>query len=109
MKTLGEEQKKYCRQGHANEAKFLKQFHDHSKRRLTRRYVSDSIYESPLVESVDDAYFLDSADGELVYHLSTTINKTMVTAAAMTVMMTFVQCQLKSNRGFLLRHFMMKG
>ena len=66
-KHLGEEQKRYCRQGHANEAKFLKQFHKHSKRGLTCGYRSEAIYESPLVVSKDHDYFLDSADAELVY------------------------------------------
>ena len=66
-KLLGEEQKRYCRQGHANEAKFLKQFHKHSERGLTCGYKSVSIYESPLVVSKDHPYFLDSADAELVY------------------------------------------
>ena len=66
-KLLGEEQKRYCRQGHANEAKFLKQFHKHSEQGLTCGYRSEAIYESPLVVSKDHNYFLDSADAELVY------------------------------------------
>ena len=66
-KHLGEEQKRYCRQGHANEAKFLKQFHKHSKQGLTCGYTSEAIYESPLVVSKDHNYVLDSADAELVY------------------------------------------
>lgn len=66
-KHLGEEQKRYCRQGHANEAKFSKQFHEHSQKGLTCGYHSESIYESPLVVSKDHNYFLDSADAELVY------------------------------------------
>ena len=67
-KHLGEEQKRYCRQGHANEAKFLKQFHKHSERGLTCGYKSKAIYESPLVVSKENNYVLDSADAELVYN-----------------------------------------
>ena len=66
-KHLGEEQKRYCRQGHANESKFLKQFHKHSEQGLTCGYRSVAVYESPLVVSKDHNYFLDSADAELVY------------------------------------------
>ena len=66
-KLLGEEQKRYCRQGHANEEKFLLQFHEHSKEGLTCGYLSESIYESPLVVSKEDNFFLDSSDAELVY------------------------------------------
>ena len=69
-KHLGEEQKRYCRQGHANEAKFLKQFHKHSERGLTCGYKSKAIYESPLVVSKENNYVLDSADAELVYSYS---------------------------------------
>jgi len=66
-KHLGEEQKRYCWQGHANESKFLKQFHEHSKQGLTCGYTSEAIYKSPLVVSKDHNYVLDSADAELVY------------------------------------------
>ena len=69
-KLLGEEQKRYCRQGHANEAKFLKQFHEHSQNGLTCGYRSEAIYESPLVVSKENNYVLDSADAELVYSYS---------------------------------------
>ena len=69
-KHLGEEQKRYCRQGHANESKFLKQFHKHSEQGLTCGYRSKAIYESPLVVSKGHNYFLDSADAELVYSYS---------------------------------------
>ena len=65
----GEKQKRYYWQGHANEAKFLKQFHDHSKNGLTCKYKSVSVYESPLVESTSYNYFLDASDAELVYTL----------------------------------------
>ena len=68
-KLVGEKQKQYCRQGHLNEEKFLKQFHNHSQQGLTCNFESDSIYESPLGESRNAAYVLDSADGELVYHI----------------------------------------
>ena len=71
-KIKGEKQKRYCQQGHENEAKFLKQFHDHSKNGLTCKYKSVSIYESPLVESTSSNYFLDSSDAELVYTLDHT-------------------------------------
>ena len=71
-KLEGENQKRYCRQGHENEAKFLKQFHDHSKNGHTGKYKSISIYESPLVESTSSNYFLDSSDAELVYTLDRT-------------------------------------
>jgi hypothetical protein len=66
-KLVGEEQKRYCRQGHENEAKFLLQFHEHSKKGITLGYNSISVYETPLVESTSSSYFLDSADAELVF------------------------------------------
>ena len=64
---MSEQQKRYCRKGHENEAKFLKQFHKHSEQGLTLGYKSISIYETPLVQSNDQPFFKDSADGELVY------------------------------------------
>ena len=64
---MSEQQKRYCRKGHENEAKFLEQFHKHSKQGLTLGYKSISIYETPLVQSNDQPFFKDSADGELVY------------------------------------------
>ena len=63
---MNEKQKQYCRKGHENEAKFLKQFQTHSEQGYTLGYKSISIYESPLVQSNDQPFFKDSADGELV-------------------------------------------
>ena len=67
LKKLGEKQKRYCRQGHDNEKKFLIQFHEHSQQGLTLEYTSESIYESPLVQSTERIFDLDSTDAELVY------------------------------------------
>lgn len=66
-KLLGEQQKLYWWQDHANEAKFPKQFHKHSQQGLTCGSKSNVIYETSLVVSTKDNFFLDFADAEIVY------------------------------------------
>ena len=52
---------------HANEAKYPKQFHKHSQQGLACGSKSNVIYETSLVVSMEDNFYLDSADAELVY------------------------------------------
>ena len=46
MKPLGEEAKKYCREGHILERPFLKQFHKHSQDGVICGYNSIAIQET---------------------------------------------------------------
>ena len=67
MRKLKDSAKKYCREGHAMEIPFLKEFHEHSAAGITCGYKSIAIYETPLVESTVITGVLDSSDAELVY------------------------------------------
>ena len=67
MKPLSDEAKIYCREGHALERPFLKQFHQHSVDGRTLGYNSLRISETPLVESSFMRGVLDSSDAEFLY------------------------------------------
>ena len=69
LKPLKGESKEYCRKGHAMEPIFMNQLHEHSKAGLTGKYKIHAVHSSPLVEHINKPYFVDSADGELVYSL----------------------------------------
>ena len=48
MKPLGDEAKKYCREGLLLERPFLEQFHKHSQEGLTCGYRSIAVHETPV-------------------------------------------------------------
>ena len=69
LKPLKGEVKEYCRKGHAMEPIFMAQLMEHSSNGLTGPYKIDAIHSTPLVKHANKLYYVDSADGELVYHL----------------------------------------
>jgi hypothetical protein len=103
MKKLKDAAKKYCREGHAMEIPFLREFHQHSTDGITCGYKSIAIHETPLVASTQIKGALDSSDAELVYeHEDGTIGVIPVELKARLAHSTFYdeRNQLEANLGF---------
>ena len=62
MKPLGDDAKKYCREGHLLERPFLEQFHQHSQDGITCGYKAIAIHETP----VGKFYSIDSIDVDMI-------------------------------------------